>query len=242
MPFSSEDARRISSELDAEGLAPSRTARHQAFGLSRLPRFPEPGPRRAGLTADPAELRQLRNPILTQQDRATAHVRRTGQNSTTIETARGPGEQASPPLVSPPSPPAEDYLPDLSETAPRSGWTIAGLWRRARRIDLEAEADNNPTGFMGVLIALAGLAVAVAALVWSVIQGVAALVLQARSNSTEAAMQQPARKVKAAWANVRRRADKFAHHIGLPLPAPSLQRMHARQWDHMQPEQEKRDS
>lgn len=243
MPSRFEDARRISSEIDADGLSPSRTSHHPAaIALSRLTRFPESVPRRAGLTADPAELRRLRNPILNQQDRATAHVRRTGQNSTTIEPARDAEEQASLPLVLPPSPPAEGSPPDFSQTAPSSGWTIAGLWRRARRIDLEAEADNNPTGFMGVLIALAGLAVAVAALVWSVVQGVAALVLQARSNSTEGVMQQPVRRIKGAWANVRRRADKFAHHIGLPLPTPSLERMHARQWDHIQPGQEKRDS
>lgn len=230
-----ENARRNASQLAAEVSAPSWTARRSAFALHPLTRSG-----RDGRTANPAEVRQQRERNLNQQDQARRHVRSTGQSSTTEATDREAAQHASPSSCPPPSSPPETAPPDLAQATPNGGWTITGFWRKARGIDLEAEADKNPIGFLGILIGLASLIVAVAALVWSVIQGIASLVLAARSSSTGEAMHQAGRRIEAAWTDVRRRAAKLAHHIGSSLPAPSFHRIHARQWDH--PMQEKRDT
>lgn len=226
-----KNAVRMALQLSAEDLAPSSTGRGPGFPLNPRIGSIASAPRRGGRTANQAELRQLREPNLSQRDRASRHVRNTGQISTTAATDRGAAQQTLPSPSPPPSSPTEASPPDEPRTTPSSGWNIAVLWRVARRIDLQAVADENPTGFMGVLIQLAALIVGVVALLWAIIQGVTALVLQARSNSTEGAMHQPRRRIEAAWENLRRRADNFARSLGLSLPARPLGRMHARQWD-----------
>lgn len=243
MPSIPESAKRIriAWQLAAEDSAPSGTARRPASTPIPLTSFSASAPRQGGRTADAADAQQKRGAYLNRLDRATRHVRRTGQDSTTAATDRGAAQHAPPSSSPPPSSPSEDLPPDLTQTTPStgSGWTIAGLWRKARGIDLEAEADRNPIGFLGILIALASLIVAVLGLVWTVVQGIASLALEARSSSAGEVTRQARRRIEAAWTNVRRRADKFAHHIGLSLPAPPSYRIHARQWD--QPRQEKRD-
>lgn len=230
----------MASRLAGDGSTPSRTGRRLASALNPLTAASASAPQQCGRTADPADLRQLREPYLKQHDQATRHVRSMGQNSTTEATDRAVTQHASPSSPQPLSSPLETPHPDPTQTTPGSGWTIAGLWRKARSINLEAEADNNPIGFMGIVIALAGLIVAVLTLAWTVVQGVASLVLEARSSSSGEAMQQAKRRIEESWTNVRRRADKVAHHVGLSLPTLSFDRMHARHWD--RPMQEKKDS
>lgn len=240
MALTSENARRIAAQfLAAEGSAPSWTPGRPASAPIPLTRSSLSALGQGDRTANAADVRQLREAILKHHDRASSHVRSTGQNSTTAATDRAAAQQASPSTSPSPTSPTESSPPDLSRTTPSGGWSIAGLWRKARGINLEAMADRNPVGFITILIALASLIVGVAQFVWSVIQGVASLVIEARSSSTGEAMKQARRRVEDSWENVRRRADNFARSVGLSLPARSFDRIHARQWEQLK--QEKKD-
>lgn len=234
------DARRvIEPRLAAEGSTPSWTAPRPASAPIPLTRWPMPAPRLGGRTANASDAPQLREAMLKQVERASAHVRSTGQSSTTAATDRAAAQQASPSPSPPPSSPAEASPQDLSQTTPSGGWTIVRLWRKARSIDLEAMADRNPVGFLAILLALASLIVDVADFVWSRILDVVNLVIEARSSSAGKAMHQARRRMEASGENIRRRWDNFARSVGSSLPARSSGRTHARQWDQLR--QEKKD-